>query len=193
MHRYQKYIRQGQNYYMLATTGGGSKMRGIPYGEFDHITWVTCKKDGPIVSNVLLDGIYNDAMQVGDTDEEGVSTKSRKKVHPCQALVRLDGKPVPNAVVVFYTYAPTTKKYTRVSDGMTDTSGMCAISTYEAFDGVPAGDYTVTVTWQEPRYDPTGKPTPNKLPARYATPAGSPFAVKILPAEKNVIELNLSS
>src|SRR5262249_18716118 len=29
VHRFQKFVRQGQNYYMLATTGGGSKMRGL--------------------------------------------------------------------------------------------------------------------------------------------------------------------
>ena len=30
---------------------------GVPYGEMDHITWVTMTKDGPDVVNLLLDGI----------------------------------------------------------------------------------------------------------------------------------------
>ena len=47
VHRYQKFVRQGMNYYQLATTGGGSQLRGVEYGEFDHFAWVTMKKDGP--------------------------------------------------------------------------------------------------------------------------------------------------
>ena len=43
----------------LATTGGMSNMRGIQYGEFDHIVWVTMTEDGPRIANLLLDGIYD--------------------------------------------------------------------------------------------------------------------------------------
>src|SRR5207237_1237921 len=45
VHRYRKYVRNGMSYYQLATTGGGSRMRGVEYGEFDHVSWVTMKKD----------------------------------------------------------------------------------------------------------------------------------------------------
>ena len=45
IHRYQKFVRQGMNYYQLATTGGGSKLRGLRYGEFDQIAWVTVQED----------------------------------------------------------------------------------------------------------------------------------------------------
>ena len=31
---------------------GSSRMRGVPYGEFDHIVWVTMKKDGPLLANI---------------------------------------------------------------------------------------------------------------------------------------------
>src|SRR5262249_36788840 len=59
IHRYQKYTRNnGHHYYQLATTGGGSRMRGLRYGEFDHIVWVTMKPDGPVLANIMLDGIY---------------------------------------------------------------------------------------------------------------------------------------
>ncbi len=55
-HRYIKFSRYGRNYYVLATAGGVSKLRGKEYGEFDHVTWVTMTKDGPKVKNILLDG-----------------------------------------------------------------------------------------------------------------------------------------
>lgn len=57
VHHYVQYQRNGQQYYSLATTGGGSRLRGVSYGEFDHITWLTMEKDGPRVVNLLLDGI----------------------------------------------------------------------------------------------------------------------------------------
>ena len=37
-HHYTHENRKGQNYYVLATTGGGSSSRGNYFGEFDHIT-----------------------------------------------------------------------------------------------------------------------------------------------------------
>src|ERR1019366_1085531 len=73
VHRYQKFVRQGMNYYQLATTGGGSKLRGVRYGEFDQIAWVTAKKDGPpVIANLLVDGIYPESMKKPISDEQGV-------------------------------------------------------------------------------------------------------------------------
>lgn len=57
VHHYVQYERNNRQYYSLATTGGGSQLRGIPYGEFDHVTWLTMEEDGPRVANLLLDGI----------------------------------------------------------------------------------------------------------------------------------------
>lgn len=57
VHHYVQYDRNGREYYSLATTGGSSALRGVPYGEFDHIAWMTMEQDGPRVANLLLDGI----------------------------------------------------------------------------------------------------------------------------------------
>lgn len=58
IHHYVQYQRNGgRQYYALATTGGGSQLRGRPYGEFDHVTWLTMEHDGPQVVNLTLDGI----------------------------------------------------------------------------------------------------------------------------------------
>ena len=59
-HHYIKFKRFGHDHYVLATAGGVSQMRGIPYGEFDHITYVTMTENGPVVANILLDGIISD-------------------------------------------------------------------------------------------------------------------------------------
>lgn len=52
----------------LATTGGGvtirprdegrrTELKGPDYAEFDHFVWVTMTEDGPVIANLLLDGI----------------------------------------------------------------------------------------------------------------------------------------
>ncbi|MEO1567826.1 MAG: metallophosphoesterase [Pseudomonadota bacterium] len=55
----------------LATTGGGSTiregdsndratvLRGPQFAEFDHFVWVTMTEDGPVIANMLLDGILD--------------------------------------------------------------------------------------------------------------------------------------
>ncbi|HOR26424.1 MAG TPA: metallophosphoesterase [Candidatus Sumerlaeota bacterium] len=58
-HDYAKYERNGREYYNLATTGGGSRLRGHDVGEFDHITWVTMTDAGPRVAPIELDGILD--------------------------------------------------------------------------------------------------------------------------------------
>src|SRR6056297_93890 len=58
-HHYEYQKRNGMDHYILATTGGGSHMRGVEFGEFDHITWVTMKENGPVVAHIEFDHIYD--------------------------------------------------------------------------------------------------------------------------------------
>lgn len=57
IHEYMATQIDGVEYVALATTGGGSPLRGTDAGELDHVTWVTLKDNGPIVANLALDGI----------------------------------------------------------------------------------------------------------------------------------------
>ena len=59
-HQYSRVTRNDRNFITLATTGGGSGLRGTAFGEFDHVAWVTMKDDGPKIANILLDGIYDE-------------------------------------------------------------------------------------------------------------------------------------
>ncbi len=59
-HHYVKYVRNNSKYFMLATTGGISKLRGPNFGEFDHVVWVTMTDEGPVIANLLLDGIWHE-------------------------------------------------------------------------------------------------------------------------------------
>lgn len=56
LHHYIKGARNGMAYYVLATAGGDSALRGEAVGEFDHITTVTLPECGaPQVVNLALD------------------------------------------------------------------------------------------------------------------------------------------
>ena len=39
---------------------GVSKLRGPEFGEFDHVVWVTMTVDGPLIANLLLEGIWHE-------------------------------------------------------------------------------------------------------------------------------------
>ena len=56
-HKYKLYNRNKNDYFVLATMGGGSELRGKKYGEFDHFLFITMTERGPYFSNLMLDGI----------------------------------------------------------------------------------------------------------------------------------------
>ena len=179
VHRYQKFVRNGMNYYQLATTGGGSKLRGLEYGEFDHITWVTMKKDGPVLANILLEGIYPENLQRTITAEEGHPRFNRKPTQPVQGKVSWKGAPLPGAKVAFFLVDQGGKAFPYMGDAFSEADGTFTISTYVANDGAPVGEYAVTVALRQPYYDELGKLGPNRLPEKYNNPKTSGLRVQV--------------
>ena len=59
-HHYVKYERNNGKYIILSTAGGISELRGTNYGEFDQIAMVTISEEGPILANLLLQGIWDE-------------------------------------------------------------------------------------------------------------------------------------
>ena len=82
-HQYTKTQRHNRKYITLATTGGGSSLRGSMWGEFDHVALVKMAKAGPIIANLTLDGILTEDVSTSDTRQElnalkaAVTSKSR--------------------------------------------------------------------------------------------------------------------
>jgi hypothetical protein len=64
-----KYERNNGKYFVLATTGGGSRLRGPNLGEFDHVVWVTMTQNGPVIANLLLEGIWDENIMTNDLAE----------------------------------------------------------------------------------------------------------------------------
>jgi hypothetical protein len=184
VHRYQKFIRNGREYYQLATTGGGSKMRGVAQGEFDHVMWVTMKKTGPVFAVLCLDAILPEDLRVPETKEPGSTPAQRKKVHPVKGFVFLDGVPVAGAYVVLQDRA--SSRGAR-ADAFTEADGSFVLSTYQAGDGAAEGEYAVTVVQRQPFVDATGKPGPNRLPEHYAKADTTLLRVGIKPGVNDLI------
>ncbi|MSQ94116.1 MAG: hypothetical protein EXR98_06115 [Gemmataceae bacterium] len=183
IHRYQKFVRQGMNYYQLATTGGGSRLRGMRYGEFDHVAWVTVKKDAdPIIANIMLDGIYPENLKRTITDEEGHIIYNRKPTHPVRGKLTFEGAPAVNAQLIFWrpdTAAKKGEKYIRLTDAFVEPDGSYALSTYVNNDGLPVDDYKVTVTMRDPFFEPWGKLGNNTYPEKYATYQKTELTAKV--------------
>lgn len=187
VHRYQKFVRNGANYYQLATTGGGSKLRGLEYGEFDHVAWVTMKADAPLIANVMLDGILPESLRLPDDAEPGTKRKM-VPTHPTTGKVTLNGEPLAGATVTFHSFNKDTKKYSGVCDSLTDATGAYKMSTYTKFDGAPVGEFTVTVVKTGRGYYDGELPEKSLIPATYATPAASGIKVEV---KEGANDLNL--
>ena len=167
-------MRQGRDYYQLATTGGGSKMRGVGSREFDQVTWVTMKKTAPVIAHVLLDSILPDDLATPPATEKGVARKVRAKTVPVKGIAYRAGAPLAGAQVVFRL-----KDGKVAGDAVTEGDGSFVPSTYTAYDGLPVGDYEVAVTLRRPLYLPDGSLGPNLLPAKYADAAKSGLTAEV--------------
>lgn len=84
-HRYVKDSRNNGKYFTLATTGGGSSLRGAKLGEFDHMMWVTMSDDGPIMANLDLQGIWS---------EDVVTRKTKDLIERYSAQAPIEIEPV---------------------------------------------------------------------------------------------------
>jgi hypothetical protein len=49
--------------------GGGSGLRGPVFGQFDHVMWVTMTDDGPILANLMLEGIWDKDFSAEDIEK----------------------------------------------------------------------------------------------------------------------------
>jgi hypothetical protein len=109
----------------------------------------------------------------------------RVKVHPVRGTV-LDasGKPAAGAMVTFHPVAPPGGGVEAVC-GVCDDTGSYRLTTYDAGDGAPAGEYVVTVTWFQPKRTPFDPPPTDLLCGKYADRQTSPFRFTVEPKPDN--------
>ena len=114
-------------------------------------------------------------------------------VFPVTGKVLVNGEPAPNARVIFHPLDPELKLFPL---GDADAQGVFQLSTYMKDDGAPAGEYTVTIVWQDP--PPPGSAAdapsgPDRLKGAYANIADSKLKVEITerPNELQPFELKI--
>ena len=95
-HHYLYTNRNNRNYYVLGTTGGGSKLRGARFGEFDHITWVTMdEQKGPVMINLGLDMLYDH--DVSDKQTRNLAQQLVRSTRFDHVVLSVDKGPVQTA------------------------------------------------------------------------------------------------
>lgn len=105
LHNYAKHVRNDRRFIVLASTGGASQLRGVPFGEFDHVSWVTMTDEGPVLANLLLSGIW---------DENVVTDQSRLRVRQLVSAARVVTPPIRGQQDA--TFAATTHQVKLIND-----------------------------------------------------------------------------
>lgn len=76
------------------------------------------------------------------------------------------------------------------ASGVTGADGEFALGTAEVGDGIPPGDYYVTIREVMPETD---RPPPPTIPAKYADPSASGLELHLKPGETKIFDVKLDS
>lgn len=117
----------------------------------------------------------------------GCGKGGRVPAHPTEGTLLINGQPAANVFVLF---TPVGGKDPALRpSATTDLEGKFRLTTYEAFDGAPAGEYTVSFLY-EPVNSPLSRPKgkPPQVPAHFTKADTSPLKVKVLAQPKNVLD-----
>ena len=193
VHTFRKSIRQGRNLYQLATTGGGSSMRGEEYGEMDQIAWVTMKGKEPVISQIGLHGVYRDDLAPIETAEGGSANPVPKGLVQVTGTVTWGDNPGQSLLVVF-TSIPANAKEKKVSgNSRTAKDGSFSVFSPRGAQGLPAGKYQVHfVPAPQLVIDDKAAPAENLVPERYRSAATTPLVVEIPKGDRAVLDLRIN-
>lgn len=106
----------------------------------------------------------------------------RLPVYPARGTISLNGSPLPNATVIFHAEFPLEGpdgKPAPVPGGYSNAEGLFTVSTYGAADGLPEGEYRVTVSCEDRTAQPVQDSYPELLPAVYQDPVRSGLTASI--------------
>lgn len=100
--------------------------------------------------------------------------------YPVSGRVLVNGKPVVRAMVSFHPHVPQPNGKTYGGSTFTDDDGAFRLTTFTAGDGVPAGEYVVTISakWESRNGLDVG--VPDLFGGKYSTPAKSPLKVTVV-------------
>ena len=110
----------------------------------------------------------------------------RKVTSPVKGQVTVDGEaPGSGIQIQCHPAAGPDAEHPTASSTETDAEGVFAISTYTSGDGIPAGDYALTFTWQEYNVISRSYGGKDKLNGRYNDPATTTIKISVKDGEEN--------
>ena len=112
----------------------------------------------------------------------------RVPVFPVRGRVLVGDKPATKAFVVLHPIGAQDPQALRPY-GHAGADGSFKLTTYEADDGAPAGEYLVTVVWLAPG---GGEDPPDLLKGRYRNPDSSPLKATVQKAPTDLAPFKLS-
>jgi hypothetical protein len=122
----------------------------------------------------------------------GRSGPPRFATQPAKGSVTFQGQPADGAFLAFHPKSETLPA-APTSTAVVQPDGSFTISTYDSADGVPVGDYVVTVQWRKVvKAGGEYVPGPSLVPAKYGRPETSPVVVHVAAGQNNLSPIYLS-
>jgi hypothetical protein len=131
-----------------------------------------------------------------------IEIKGQLPVFPVSGQLTMDGQPMADAQLVFYSAEERPKGTSRIRPhATTNEDGTFRVSTYGSEDGAPVGQYRVTVSWKGPSIGPSGEvgvagdddDRPEKVPAAFRNPKFSRIKVEIAEGENALTAWDLAN
>jgi hypothetical protein len=196
VHVFRKFLRNGTSYYQLATTGGSSSMRGVDYGEFDQLAWVTMKPQGPVIAQIGLDGIMKDDLQAFVSTEDGSAPPQIDGLNDVVGTATFNGKPAFGLQVQFAQLDAPPQNGRRNQPpggtGLVMADGTFKVYQYRGPAGLKMGKYAVTFA-PAPGLIVAEKRPENPVPEKYRSAANTPYRVEIKADMRNRFEFKIES
>ncbi len=92
---------------------------------------------------------------------------NEKRCIPVTGEVYVDGQPAAGVLVACHPAGGIDVNQPTVTQGITNAQGRFELTTYEAGDGAPLGEYRLTFTWQDFKVLSASFSGPDKLKGRY--------------------------
>ncbi|MFK7778565.1 MAG: hypothetical protein QM501_10725 [Gimesia sp.] len=109
----------------------------------------------------------------------------REETSPITGTIHVDGIPVGDLQIKAIPENPQGVNETFSIAGFTDPEGKFSLSTYEAGDGAPEGDYKLVFMWGQRPLMSGGYGGPDKLKKKYRDPKTSKHSVKVVKGKPN--------
>lgn len=119
----------------------------------------------------------------------GSSSKDRLPLHKAAAKVTLNSEPLEGVSIVFHSVPPLkapSGKSIPAPGAESGFDGGFQVTTYRVGDGIPEGEYVVTLSCEDRSAEPVRDEYPELLPSQYQDPAKSGIKVSIRAGQNNL-------